>query len=174
GFPGLTKSIIGQLAMNLKLILDLGVPKIAVTSMEPMGCLPQLSAVSSYENCSESLNSASKFHNQLLEQEILQNFNNESKRPVIFTLDLYGAFMSALMKKENHSGNVKLKTSLQPCCAGVSKDYLCGNVDKSGKKRYIVCENPKLSFFWDNIHPSQNGWHAVFSELQSSLRIIRE
>lgn len=73
-----------------------------------------------------------------------------------------------------NAGNVKLKTSLQPCCAGVSKDYLCGNVDKSGKKRYIVCENPKLSFFWDNIHPSQNGWHAVFSELQSSLRIIRE
>lgn len=91
--------------MNLKLILDLGVPKIAVTSMEPMGCLPQLSAVYSYKNCSESLNSASKFHNQLLQQEILQTFNNESKRPVIFTLDLYSAFMSALMKKENHSGN---------------------------------------------------------------------
>lgn len=59
---------------------------------------------------------------------------------------------------------------LKPCCVGVSKEYSCGSVDESGAKKYIVCDKPKLSFFWDTIHPSQNGWHEVYSAIKSSLR----
>ena len=58
---------------------------------------------------------------------------------------------------------------LKPCCVGISSEYSCGRVDESGVKKYSVCKNPELSFFWDMIHPSQNGWQAVYLELKASL-----
>lgn len=59
---------------------------------------------------------------------------------------------------------------LRPCCQGVTKEYLCGNVEKdTGIMKYNVCGNVSDSFFWDMIHPSQQGWHTVSSNLRSSL-----
>lgn len=58
---------------------------------------------------------------------------------------------------------------LQPCCKGEGLENSCGRVDDKGAKKYSVCEKPELSFFWDNVHPSQNGWYAVYSLLQSSV-----
>jgi phospholipase/lecithinase/hemolysin len=51
---------------------------------------------------------------------------------------------------------------LQPCCVG---DLFCGSV---------VCDKPELTFFWDGLHPSQNGWYAVYQMVQSSLPSIFE
>ncbi len=69
----------------------------------------------------------------------------------------------------SNAGTLKFKNPLKPCCVGVSKDYSCGSMDESGTKKYTVCKNPESSFFWDSVHPSQNGWRAVYSELRSSL-----
>ncbi|KAK4836362.1 hypothetical protein QYF36_022044 [Acer negundo] len=165
--PTFTKSIISQLVVNLKSIQNLGVQKIVVTALEPMGCLPRLAVFSSYNNCNESWNSVSKFHNQILQQE-LQYLNNASNNSVFVTLDLYSAFMSALTRQANNSGNSEVRSSLEPCCVGVSDKYSCGSVDEKGEKKYKVCKNPELSMFWDNIHPTQSGWNAVFSALKSS------
>ncbi|KAK3228473.1 hypothetical protein Dsin_000354 [Dipteronia sinensis] len=165
--PTFTKSIISQLVVNLKSIQNLGVQKIVVTAMEPMGCLPRLAVFSLYKNCNESWNSVSMFHNQILQQE-LQNLNNASNNSVFVSLDLYSAFMSALKRQANNSGNSEVRSSLEPCCVGVSDKYSCGSVDEKGEKKYNVCKNPELSMFWDNIHPTQSGWNAVFSALKSS------
>ncbi|EEF37387.1 hypothetical protein RCOM_1085850 [Ricinus communis] len=90
-----TASLIKQLSTNLKRIHGLGVQKVAVTSLQPIGCLPELAASSSYQNCSESLNAASEFHNLILQQAV-QKLNNESQKHVVYEiLDLYSAFMSA-------------------------------------------------------------------------------
>ncbi|KAL5801903.1 hypothetical protein ACOSQ3_033535 [Xanthoceras sorbifolium] len=171
--PSLTISIVSQLVMNLKSIQNLGVERIVVTGMEPMGCLPQLSAFSSYNNCSESWNSASIFHNQILQQELQKLNSIERDNSAFITLDLYSAFMSALKMQPHQSGNSELRSSLEPCCVGVSDKYSCGSVDEKGEKKYTVCKNPELSIFWDNIHPAQNGWHAVFSALKSSPSLLK-
>ncbi|XVE90861.1 hypothetical protein DITRI_Ditri20bG0110300 [Diplodiscus trichospermus] len=165
-----TEAIMDQLAINLKRIKGLGVKRIAVTLIEPIGCLPQQSASSSYKNCSEDWNSGCKFHNQLLEQT-LKKLNDESNPPVFVTLDLFNAFFSALNRQRKHaSGSMSMKNPLEPCCVGrVKGKYYCGSVDESGAKQYVICENPNLSLFWDEIHPSQSGWHAVYLALRSSL-----
>lgn len=67
------------------------------------------------------------------------------------------------------AGNSEMKTLLQPCCVGLEGKYFCGSVDKSGVKKYSVCSNPELSFFWDDVHPVQNGWKAVYYALRSTL-----
>ncbi|KAA8539153.1 hypothetical protein F0562_025845 [Nyssa sinensis] len=168
GLPAFTTSVINQLALNLKRIHGLGVRKIAVTAMEPMGCLPAFTASSSYQNCSGTKNTITKFHNQILQQTV-HKLNNESRDSVFIILDLYKAFMSAFKKQENHPGSSKFENPLKPCCVGVTRGYSCGSVDESGAKKYTVCNKPELSFFWDAIHPSQQGWHRVYSALRSSL-----
>nr|XP_043613698.1 GDSL esterase/lipase At5g03610-like [Erigeron canadensis] len=169
--PGLTRSIIDQLVSNVKRIHELGVQKIAITGMEPLGCLPQFTASTSYQNCSGTENSVAEFHNQVLAESI-RNLNNQTGDKSLFViLDLYKAFSSALNLHQNLSaGKSTLKTLLEPCCQGVSKGYSCGNIEEGTKiMRYTVCDNPNGSFFWDMIHPSQQGWRAVSLHLRSSL-----
>lgn len=168
---GLTKSVISQLVSNVKRIHELGVRKIGITAMEPLGCLPQFTVSTSYQKCSNTENSIAEFHNQVL-LESVRKLNNESDDKSLFViLDLYKAFSMALNLRQNLStGNSKLETLLKPCYQGVSKEYSCGNIEKGTKiMKYSVCGNPNDSFFWDMIHPSQQGWYAVSSNLHSSL-----
>lgn len=90
----LTSSIVSQLLIDLKRLESLGIQKIGVTALEPLGCLPPFTASSSHQNCSEALNLVSGFHNRLLKQS-LKDLTNQSEKCKIIVLDLYSAFMSA-------------------------------------------------------------------------------
>ncbi|KAL6289309.1 hypothetical protein ACE6H2_006819 [Prunus campanulata] len=154
-FAVVIKSIIKQLAVDLERIHGLGVRKIAVTAIGPLGCLPRMTSFLSYQNCSEVANLVSIFHNQILRQKV-EELNKETKKSSFVILDLYNASLSAIMLPKHHQGYSTLQINpLKPCCVGVSKEYSCGSVDESGAKKYIVCDKPKL------IHPSQNGWHEL-------------
>ncbi|KAL6289317.1 hypothetical protein ACE6H2_006827 [Prunus campanulata] len=158
-----------KLTVDLKRIHDLGVQKIAVTTIEPLGCLPSITSFLSYQNCNEFANMASMFHNQILLQK-LEELNKETKNSAFVDLDLYNAFMSAMKPPKHHQGYSTFQiNTLKPCCIGVSKEYSCGSVDQAGAKKYIVCDNPDVSFFWDTVHPSQNGWHEVYAAIKPSL-----
>ncbi|KAJ7970558.1 GDSL esterase/lipase [Quillaja saponaria] len=166
--PAFTKSLINQISFNLKRIHDLGVKKIAVIGLQPLGCLPAQTFGSSFQQCDEAQNMVSNFHNQLLIQEV-QKLNHEKKKSVFFILDLYSAFISAINEQKNHAGQLKSMNPLEPCCVGTSEGFSCGRVNEKGEKKYSVCKNPEESIFWDLVHPSQNGWHSVYLNLQSSL-----
>ena len=61
---------------------------------------------------------------------------------------------------------------LQPCCVEVSAGLKCGSVDEHGETKYTLCSSPKSKFFWDTVHPTQEGWQAVYSTpaFQNSLK----
>lgn len=99
-----TKSIIKQLTVDLKRIHDLGVQKIAVATIEPLGCLPGITSFLSYQNCNEFANMASMYHNQILLQK-LEELNKETQISAFVDLDLYNAFMSAVKPPKLHQGN---------------------------------------------------------------------
>ncbi|KAL6129377.1 hypothetical protein ACLB2K_072728 [Fragaria x ananassa] len=172
--PAVSTSIVNQLVVNIKCINDLGVKKILVTAIEPMGCLPAVTSIFySYQNCSETKNAGSRFHNQILHQKVEELKKNQTtKASTIVILDLYNAFLSAIQQQKHpEQGNSTTRENpLMPCCVGVSSEYSCGSVDeRSGANKYTVCSNPGRSFFWDQEHPSQNGWRAVYSAIKSSL-----
>ncbi|XAR53490.1 hypothetical protein NMG60_11022063 [Bertholletia excelsa] len=173
GLSSFAETVIKQLRMNLRRLHGMGVKKIAVTAMEPLGCLPTVTYSTSYKNCSEAENSLASLHNHML-QQTLRSLNNETSdedRRAFVIVDLHTAFLSALTKiKAKHAENYTYNP-LKPCCEGTERGYACGNVDgKTGAKKYLVCEKPELSFFWDMIHPAQHGWLAVYKALKSSLR----
>lgn len=112
GIPAFTTSLIKQLSLNLKQIHGMGVRKVGVMGLQPLGCLPLISAWTSYPNCSETANSIANFHNQLLEKSV-QKLNKDSKDSVFVKLDIYGAFMAAMKIRKHPTG--ALCTLLNSC-----------------------------------------------------------
>lgn len=97
--------VVNQLALNLKRIEAMGARRIAVTGLQPLGCLPRATAVSAFQQCNNTENAAVNFHNLLLQQAVAK-LNNESnsRKPVFTILDLYTSFTTALKNKGNHPG----------------------------------------------------------------------
>ncbi|XP_058741573.1 GDSL esterase/lipase At5g03610-like isoform X1 [Vicia villosa] len=157
-------SLIKQLSINLKRIHSLGINKIAIGLLEPVGCLPVITKT--YDKCHAVINLLVMKHNEVLLQAV-QDLNKENES-VFVTLDLYKSFLSVIetMQKNSTVGNV-----LRLCCVPESSIYRCGSVDERGQKKYSLCDNPELSFFWDDIHPTQNGWDAVYKMVQASLSL---
>ncbi|KAF7147179.1 hypothetical protein RHSIM_Rhsim03G0079700 [Rhododendron simsii] len=145
----------------------MGVRKVAVAAIEPLGCLPQVTFVSSFQTCNETSNSLAILHNKLLQQAVAE-LNRECKDSGAFIiLDLYDAFYSVLNHTET---TVKFESPiLKPCCFGTSIGYHCGSLNAQGEKMYTLCDNPKATFFWDSFHPTQAGWQAVFFYLKSKF-----
>ncbi|KAE9619286.1 putative SGNH hydrolase-type esterase domain-containing protein [Lupinus albus] len=172
GIDKLIKLVVDELIVNLRRIHSLGVEKIILSQLEPIGCYPAVSVASSYHECKDSLNKISRDHNKALLQNV-ENLNKESGKPIFKTLDLYNSFLSVIEDmQKSRKGNSTLMNPLQECCAPLKAGYKCGEVDEKGQKKYSLCNNPELSLFWDYVHPTQNGWYSIFNKLEPSLETI--
>ncbi|CAK8544042.1 unnamed protein product [Lathyrus sativus] len=163
--PSFISSVVNQTITNLIRIKELGVKKVIITNLPPMGCLPSETASSSFKQCNETSNSLLvHYHNTLLTKAVTklnQQINDDSSPFIV--LDIYDSFMSVLKNPSTHN----IKNELEPCCVGESSKYFCGMVVNNVKK-YKVCENPKSAFFWDLGHPTDAGWRAVYTMLRKS------
>ncbi|KAF3790879.1 GDSL esterase/lipase [Nymphaea thermarum] len=70
GVKSLVESVVNQTAVNLKRILGLGVQKVAVMGLLPVGCIPLSTANSSYTRYDASGNRLVVYHNSLLQKAI--------------------------------------------------------------------------------------------------------
>ncbi|KAG8647069.1 GDSL esterase/lipase At5g03610 [Manihot esculenta] len=168
GFPAFISKVVNQLTVDLKRIQELGVKRIAVSGLQPLGCLPRSTFGSSFRQCNGTENDLVNFHNVLLQQAVAK-LNKETNNSPIIILDLYTAFMTVFKNKDKHLEGTKFENPLKPCCLGISKEYSCGSVDENGAKKYTVCDNPEATFFWDTVHPTQEGWRSVYLALQATL-----
>ncbi|KAL5710670.1 hypothetical protein ACHQM5_021206 [Ranunculus cassubicifolius] len=160
GFPDFIGKVTDQLILDLKRIHSLGVRKITVTALPPLGCVPRSTVETSFQNCSDLRNQLSDLHNLLLQSGV-DALNNSTKESTFVILDLNNAFKSAFK-------SAIFTTPLKPCCVGISNEYSCGSV-VNGVKKYTICEDPKSAFFWDGLHPTQQGWFAVYAALRRTL-----
>nr|GMD46093.1 GDSL esterase/lipase At5g03610-like [Ipomoea batatas] len=164
-----TKKVVNQVATNMKRLHSMGVKKVSVTSMEPIGCLPGETANSSFRQCNDNLNSVVMLHNSKL-QKMVARLNSQTPDSPYFILDLFSPFITIIkQKKLPQEGSTRFETPLKPCCVGVSKGYDCANVDQKGVKMYKICSDPNVAFFWDRSHPTQAGWSAVYESLKATL-----
>ncbi|MCL7032773.1 hypothetical protein MKW94_022840 [Papaver nudicaule] len=172
GLRAYIAKVLDQLEVNLREIGKTGLKKVAMLSLQPLGCLPNKAVFLSYEKCDGPLNNETVFHNTLL-QQIVQRLNSETTDSPFHILDLNGAFLSVIKRageSTSHFGSPMLK----PCCIATSAEYFCGSVDGNGVKQYTLCENPNHNIFWDIVHPTQSGWHAISSALKPSFdKLVR-
>ncbi|XP_077235821.1 GDSL esterase/lipase At5g03610-like isoform X4 [Tasmannia lanceolata] len=170
GLQAFSTSLIIQLAMDLKGLNDLGVKKIAMTSLQPFGCLPADNTLVSLNQCDETQNQASSVHNLILDAAV-QELNKTNEGLKITVLDLYNAFLSILQSPANQ-GRWKFENPLKACCEGINSNYSCGSTDENGNKMYTLCEKPHSSFFWDSLHPSQHAWAALAAYLSPTFHTL--
>ncbi|KAK9755360.1 hypothetical protein RND81_01G019500 [Saponaria officinalis] len=163
--------VVKQLEINLVRIYKLGVKKITVTSLQPLGCLPQATFETSFQKCNSTANSAVKLHNLLLQVIVTKlNVHFHYNNPFVI-IDFYNKFSIIIGDKGVRQGNCSFENPLKPCCMGINGTLNeCGNVDAQGNKLYTICQNPTSYFFWDHVHLTQAGWHAIALSLQSTLQ----
>lgn len=169
GLKPFIMSVVKQIIVDIKRMSRLGVKKIVVTGLGPLGCLPRFTAPSSFKQCNSTINSFVQFHNFLLKKAVAKlNKETRGRDSSVFILDLYGTFLS-IIQGNTGGANAKFETPLKPCCFGVSSEFSCGSVDQKGNKKFVLCEDPKSAFFWDSVHPTQQGWAVAFSSFKFTL-----
>ncbi|KAL0729786.1 hypothetical protein Bca4012_025879 [Brassica carinata] len=144
--PIFIKQVVDQTELNLRRIHALGVKNIAIPSLQPLGCLPRYT---SSQGCNETFNALVKYHNSLLEK-VVGKLNNETNHSTFAIIDFYNAFLTVFKNKGVNPGS-------------------CGDVDEKGAIKYTLCDDPVSAFFWDGLHPTQEGWKSVYSVLGKVL-----
>ncbi|KAJ0715071.1 putative GDSL lipase/esterase, SGNH hydrolase superfamily [Helianthus annuus] len=125
------------MAQVLKLIHDTGVRRVLVTSLQPVGCLPRETVVSSYKQCNESRNTAASYHNQLLQQAVT-TLNNNTKDSSFLILDIFSAFNTALKSKKDFRGIILDHSHL---C--LSSTFRCSNAQTVlASLAYVMSKKP--------------------------------
>ncbi|KAL6597350.1 hypothetical protein ACP70R_046790 [Stipagrostis hirtigluma subsp. patula] len=153
---GLTDGI----ADGVKQLQKLGVAKVLVNSVPPLGCAPWLTLSSNYSRCDSRINTFASIHNTLLKQKL-----GESQD--VLLLDLYTTFSNVVESGSTVSKQFKHKYT--PCCdTPDNPSGYCGQVD-GNHVQYSLCQNPDKYFYWDYEHPTQAGWEAVMETLEGSI-----
>ncbi|KAI9090589.1 hypothetical protein K1719_028442 [Acacia pycnantha] len=170
--PSFIASVVNQTSLDLMRLHALGVKRIVVNALEPLGCLPVITDLFLLNHCDDTFNNFAALHNRLLNSHLLRLNRITHKHnhpPTFFVLDLYTSFISVL----THPTTYNIRQLFKPCCVGVNASYSCASVDDNNVKRYKVCDNPKTAFFWDSVHPSGAGWHAVYTKLRTMTSFQR-
>ncbi|VVB12978.1 unnamed protein product [Arabis nemorensis] len=163
--PGFIKKVVDQTKVNLRRIHTLGVKKIVVPSLAPLGCIPSFVKSSLIQGrCNDILNLFVDIHNALLHQ-VVTNLNNETNHTTFVIFYYNNAFSTVFKNKgENPGSTTTFKTPFKACCEGT-----CSVVDAKGVKDYTLFDDPKSAFFWDGLHPTQEGSRAVYAVLAKNI-----
>ncbi|CAI8610784.1 unnamed protein product [Vicia faba] len=164
GLPSFISSVVNQTIKNVIRIKELGVKKVIISNLLPLGCLPYETTLSSFKQCNETTNNLIvTYHNTLLTEAVkkLNQQIEDHSSSLFIVLDIYDSFMWVL----KHPSTYNINNELEPCCIGVSSKYFCGMLMEK-VKMYKVCENPESALFWDMGHPTDAGWHAVYTRLR--------
>ncbi|TKW35479.1 hypothetical protein SEVIR_2G375400v4 [Setaria viridis] len=154
------QEVTDKIADAVDQLMDLGVEKVVVTSLPPLGCTPWLSRSEDgvYDAKCDSQKVAS-IHNSYLEEKVFQD-------EAVFNLDLKAAF-------SHYAGpsprSKQFKYRLESCCESFDRSGFCGQV-QDGEPQYSLGSKPDKFFYWDDINPTHAGWKAVVKEFEESIK----
>jgi phospholipase/lecithinase/hemolysin len=130
-------------------LLDLGVTKVLVNLMQPMGCSPRYTRTTT--NYTECINDdITEAHNRMIQDKL-------GSEDSVLLLDLHKAFIQTIHPK---TGTGFWHRHI-PCCESFTPAGYCGQVDRFGLPQYKVCDEPDKYFYFDDWHPTQAGWKAI-------------
>ncbi|KAK4767091.1 hypothetical protein SAY86_014841 [Trapa natans] len=97
GLPIYISRVVNQLAVNLRRIYDLGVRKVVISSLPPLGCLPSITVSSGFQKCNSTFDPLIILHNTLLQRALAKLNNETNDASAFFPLDVHGSFRSLLL-----------------------------------------------------------------------------
>jgi phospholipase/lecithinase/hemolysin len=160
----LVDKVTEEIVANVARLRNLGVKKVLVNNLFPLGCAPSLSRPNNYAYCDEEGNQGAALHNRLLAEKL-------AGMDGVLVVDLSAAF-SRIVGPSPDTDMVNLfPNKLAPCCESMDPKGYCGQVDPdTDAALYKVCQNPDRYFFWDEMNPTQVGWEAVMGPLDRPIR----
>ncbi|KAK3153716.1 hypothetical protein QOZ80_2BG0180200 [Eleusine coracana subsp. coracana] len=160
-------NVTAEIAKGVERLRKIGVTKVLVNNLHPMGCMPWQTRPVNYTKCTGKGNMAADLHN-----ENLKNKLNAAKSDSVYVVDLNKAFSSIVNPSDPKKSPKVAKEfthKLMPCCRSYDPNGYCGQVDEHGKPQYSLCDNPENHFYWDDAHPSEAGWEAIMEQLEEDM-----
>ncbi|KAL6642139.1 hypothetical protein ACP70R_020320 [Stipagrostis hirtigluma subsp. patula] len=160
----LCEKVTDAIVDGVRRLQKLGVPKVLVNAMPPIGCSPYRTFPNNRSSCEISSNADATVHNALLKQKL-------GDEDDVLLLDLNTLFTDIIDPKPGSAlSRHRFKHKFTPCCDDtMGTNGYCGQVDSYGNPMYTLCSNPDNFFFWDYIHQTQAGWKAIMELLQGSI-----
>uniref|UniRef100_A0A453T2E5 GDSL esterase/lipase n=1 Tax=Aegilops tauschii subsp. strangulata TaxID=200361 RepID=A0A453T2E5_AEGTS len=155
-----------EIAANVDELLKLGVTKVLVNNLHPIGCTPSHTRTNNYTTCDMFGNLGASIHNDNLKQVMTSKKN-------VYIVDVYTAFASIVDHAAGKGSDLskQFKRKLSPCCESLNSKGYCGQQNESSAELlYTVCDKSSKIFYWDDMHPTHAGWEAVMKQLEKPLR----
>ncbi|WZZ13725.1 hypothetical protein YC2023_106814 [Brassica napus] len=175
-FKPFIRKVVNQTEVNLRRIHTLGVKKIAIPSLTPLWYIP---ALANYTSVAGIVQDLVEYHNALLQKSVAK-LNKENNHSAFTIIDYYNTFLAIF----NNTGGIPGNKSQQKQFHTPPKfnififNIYNGNagiptfqnisipcLGDDGK----VCDDRKSAFFWDGIHPTQEGWKSVYKVLRHNI-----
>ncbi|GJN01626.1 hypothetical protein PR202_ga18905 [Eleusine coracana subsp. coracana] len=152
-----TSTVTDEMVRIVNQLQDLGVSKVLVNTVPPLGCTPwTTSRFSSYDYCDQRTNSISDVHNKYLTDKL-------GNKDGVLLLDVNTIVTSLLQSSQFQDHKSR------PCCETKDQDGYCGQY-AGQTPQFTVCRDPGQYLYWDFLHPTHAGWKAIMQRLQSAIR----
>lgn len=156
-------TVVRQLREQLRRLRDdLGMRKVVVTNLHPIGCTPLFTRALNYSGCDPLANVGAAQHNAAL-QSVLAALDPANRTFLLLDVNTpFAAFVDAPAPE-------RFPEPRRPCCESFSAGGYCGEKDDDGNRLYALCDNPSQHFYWDDVHPTQAAWAAVAETLRPRI-----
>ncbi|CAM0943709.1 unnamed protein product [Alopecurus aequalis] len=166
GVSAFTRNVTSGIVSSVERLLGLGVPKVLVNNLQPVGCAPSQTKANKYSECDGVGNTTADTHNKNLEGLLT------GKNDTVLIVDLHTAFKTIFHEGTEQSRRFKHRYT--PCCEATDEGDFCGDTGDSGagtQALYTLGKGgPDHFFYWDDMHPTQAGWDAVMEQVEGSIK----
>ncbi|WVZ63155.1 hypothetical protein U9M48_012813 [Paspalum notatum var. saurae] len=156
-------TVVRQLREQLRRLRDdLGMRKVVVTNLHPIGCTPLFTRALNYSGCDPLANVGAAQHNAAL-RAVLAALDPANRTFLLLDVNAPFAAVVDAVAAETFA------EPRRPCCESFSAGGHCGEQDGDGKRLYALCDDPSKHFYWDEVHPTQAAWAAVAETLRPKI-----
>ncbi|XP_068312975.1 GDSL esterase/lipase EXL3-like [Pyrus communis] len=157
--PSYTDFMVKYASDFIKDLYGLGVRRIAVLSIPPIGCVPSQRTVKGGigRDCDEAQNQASQLFNSKLSAEMDSLQKNLPNSRVAY-VDMYNMILDLITNPAKHGFEVVNKG----CCGTglIEVTKLCNQLQPAG-----VCTDDSKYFFWDSYHPTERAYKIIVNQM---------
>ncbi|MBA0729262.1 hypothetical protein Golax_025965 [Gossypium laxum] len=143
---------------DVKMMHSLGITRLVVVGVPPLGCMPLVKTLMNHETCVEKYNNFSSSFNSKLQ------FKLEVARTTlgmkIGYVDAYGIFEDAV----NNSKKYGFIEASKGCCGTGTIEY--GDTCRG----MSTCADASKYVFWDAVHPTERMYEIIAGQAIDSLR----
>ncbi|KAK4259702.1 hypothetical protein QN277_006009 [Acacia crassicarpa] len=159
--------LIQQLKTFVQELWEEGAREIAVVGLPPVGCLPVMITLNSFDverSCIDEYSSVARDYNKMLQHELQlmqQRFSNSAAN--FYYVDIYGPLADMIQAPHKYGFD---EVNYGCCGSGyIETASLCN-------EKSPVCSDASKYVFWDSLHPTDKAYHYIFLAARSTVDLI--